>query len=95
MKHLPLVLAIASGVALLAPSATAKTSVRQAERACAEAAKALENVASARASDDGQRLTNSTAQIPLRIRHEDGSRSRMICLLDRESGEIESLEAAE
>lgn len=95
MKHLPLTLAIATGVALLTPTATAKTSIRQAERACVEAAKALETVASAKASDDGQRVTNSIAEIPLRIRHEDGTRTRMICRLDRESDEITSLEAAE
>lgn len=95
MKTLNLTVAIVTGLVVLAPAASAKTSIRQAERACTAAAKELATVKTVRATDDGQRISNDAAEIPLRIRHEDGSSSVMICTLDRETGEITSLEAAE
>ena len=95
MKLHRLFIATAAGLALVVPVASAKTSVRNAQKTCAAAAKDLDNVKSVKASDDGQRFSNATAEVPLRITHEDGSRSRMICMLDRETGEVTSLEAAE
>lgn len=95
MKLHRLFIAAAAGVALIAPVATAKTSVRNAQKICAAAAKAQDDVKSAKASDDGQRFTNTSAEIPLRITHEDGARSRMMCTLDRDTGEVITLEAAE
>lgn len=95
MKRLTLALGLISAAAMIAPAASAKTSIRQAERACVAAAKERDDVKSARASDEGKVITNSTAQIQLRVRHEDGSRSVLVCKLDRSNGEISSLEAAE
>lgn len=95
MKLHRLIIAAAAGLALVAPVASAKTSVRNAQKICAAAAKDLDNVKSVRATDDGQRFTNASAEVPLRITHEDGSRAKMICMLDRETGEVTSLEAAE
>ena len=95
MKHLPLIIAAAVSFAVIAPAASAKTSVRQAQRMCTTAAKALDNVKSARASDDGQKVSNSTADIPVRITYEDGSRAKMLCTIDRSAGEITSLEVVE
>lgn len=94
MKHLPLIIAAAASFALIAPAASAKTGVRQAERACTSAAKALEGVKSAKSSDDGEVFTNTTAIVPLRITHEDGTKSRMTCTLDRNSGEVTTIEPA-
>ena len=95
MKILPLSVALVASFAVIAPAASAKTSIRQAERACTAAAKELPNVKSVRATDDDQRISNATADIPLRVRHEDGASSVMRCVIDRETGEITSLEAAE
>ncbi len=95
MKYLSALLVTAAGIALVAPAATAKTSVRQAEKTCIAAAKEQASIKSAKSSDDGQRFTNASAEIPLRITHEDGTRSRMICTVDRNSGEVTALEAAE
>ncbi len=95
MKHLPAIIAAAAAIALIAPAASAKTSVRQAQKACTTAVKALENVKTARASDDGQVFTNAYAEIPVRVRFEDGESARMVCKLDRDTGEVTDIETIE
>ena len=95
MKHLTVIIAAAAGLALIAPAASAKTSVRNAQKSCTAAVKAMDNVKSARASDDGQVLTNTTAEIPVRVRFEDGESAKIVCKLDRETGEVTDLETVE